>query len=208
MPSQQQQAFNFRFLTHMELSNVCSETFGREAALLLLGGCPDLESIIIDFKEKAWFFSDFFLDEVLCGNPMGRLESFRLRNVLMTLISALRLLNSRPKLTTIGHVLDWDVEPSEIETFGQIVKRAQSLHLLHEVTFLWHHSFLILQNRAVIDNGKVSFMIYHQSKVKTNVLVYLFLCVISLHIRRLAFILYRKQLEMKKRWVSTLLHWI
>lgn len=142
MPTQQQ-AFNFRFLTHMELSNVCTETFGREAALLLLGGCPDLESIIIDFKEKAWFFSDFFLDEVLCGNPMGRLESFRLRNVLMTLISALRLLNSRPKLTTIGHVLDWDVEPSELETFGQIVKRAQSLHLLHEVTFLWHLSSFV-----------------------------------------------------------------
>ena len=130
------QPFNFRFLTHMELSNVCTETFGREAALLLLGGCPDLESILIDFKEKAWFFSDFFLDEVLGENPMARLESFRLRNVLMTLISALRLLNSRPKLTTIGHVLDWDVEPSELETFGQIVKRAQSLHLLHEVTFL------------------------------------------------------------------------
>ena len=69
-------------------------------------------------------------------NPMGRLESFELKNASLTLISGLRLLNSRPKLRTIGHILQWDVEPSELVTFGHIIKRAQSLNLLHDVTFL------------------------------------------------------------------------
>lgn len=68
---------------------------------------------------------------------MGRLESFVIQNASLTLISALRLLNSRPKLKTVGNILEWDVELSELETFGQIVNRAKSLKLLRQdVTFL------------------------------------------------------------------------
>ena len=69
-------------------------------------------------------------------NPLARLESFIVENASLTLISALRLLNSRPKLRLIGHLLRWDVETSELETFGQIIGKAQSLNLLHDVTFL------------------------------------------------------------------------
>ena len=90
----------------------------------------------IEFPEKAWFFSDFLLDEILVVNPLPRLETFVIKNAAMTLISALRMLNSRPKLKTIGHILQWDVEISELDTFGQIIKRAKSLNLLHDVTFL------------------------------------------------------------------------
>ena len=90
----------------------------------------------MEFPEKAWFFSDFLLDEILLVNHMPRLESFVIKNAALTLISALRLLNSRPKLKTIGHILKWDVEVSELDTFGQIIKRAKRLNLLHDVTFL------------------------------------------------------------------------
>ena len=90
----------------------------------------------MEFPEKAWFFSDFLLDEILVVNPLQRLETFVIKNATITLISALRLLNQRPKLKKIGQILQWDVEISELDTFEQIIKRAKSLNLLHDVTFL------------------------------------------------------------------------
>merc|ERR1712051_304116 len=103
----------------------------------MLAGCPDLEVLNLEFPEKAWlFFSDFLLDEILVVNPLQRLETFVIKNATTTLISALRLLNQRPKLKKIGQILQWDVEISELDTFEQIIKRAKSLNLLHDVTFL------------------------------------------------------------------------
>lgn len=132
------QKLNFRFLTQLKLSQFSAEQpLARQICLLLVSNCPDLEKLELCFNEKAWFFSDFLLDEILCTNPMGRLESFVIQNASLTLISALRLLNSRPKLKTVGNILEWDVELSELETFGQIVNRAKSLKLLRQdVTFL------------------------------------------------------------------------
>ena len=95
-----------------------------------------MEVLHSEFPEKAWFFSDFLLDEILVVNPLPRLETFVIKNAAMTLISALRLLNQRPKLKRIGQILQWDVEISELDTFEQIIKRAKSLNLLHDVTFL------------------------------------------------------------------------
>ena len=132
-------ALNFRFLTQLKIHQISVETPSaqlREICLFLLAGCPDLEVLDLEFAEKAWFFSDFLLDEILVVNPLPRLETFVIENAAMTLISALRMLNSRPKLKTIGHILQWDVEISELDTFGQIIKRAKSLNLLHDVTFL------------------------------------------------------------------------
>jgi len=135
-----QQPINFRFLTQLKLNQISLEppngVLLRELCLFLLAGCPDLEMLHMEFPEKAWFFSDFLLDEILLVNHMPRLESFVIKNAALTLISALRLLNSRPKLKTIGHILKWDVEVSELDTFGQIIKRAKRLNLLHDVTFL------------------------------------------------------------------------
>ena len=67
---------------------------------------------------------------------MGKLETFQVKNSSLTLISALRLLDSRPKLTKIGQILKWDVELSELDTFAQIVTKARSLNLLQNVVFL------------------------------------------------------------------------
>ena len=67
---------------------------------------------------------------------MGKLEIFQVKNSSLTLISALRLLNARPKLTKIGQILKWDVELSELDTFAQIVTKARSLNLLQNVVFL------------------------------------------------------------------------
>ena len=90
----------------------------------------------MEFPEKAWFFSDFLLDEILVVNPLPRLETFVIKNAAMTLISALRLLNQRPKLKKIGQILHWDVEISELDTFEQIIKRVKRFNLLRDVTFL------------------------------------------------------------------------
>ena len=67
---------------------------------------------------------------------MGKLEIFQVKNSSLTLISALRLLDSRPKLAKIGQILKWDVELSELDTFAQIVTKARSLNLLQNVVFL------------------------------------------------------------------------
>lgn len=133
-----QQQLNFRFLTHLKLRQFStSNDLAREWCLRLMASCPDLEVLHLAFSDKAWFFSDFLLDEILCLNPLARLESFVIENASLTLISALRLLNCRPKLRRIGRILQWDVELSELETFGQIIKRAKSLNFLHQdVTFL------------------------------------------------------------------------
>lgn len=126
---------NFRYLTQLKLRQVSADA--GHVVLLLLSACPDVELLDVEFASTATFFSDFFLDDVLFRNPMGRLEAFLLENASLTLISALRLLNSRPKLRRIGHILKWDVEPSELEMFAQIVHRAKNLNLLqHEVHFL------------------------------------------------------------------------
>ena len=121
---------NFRFLTALTLTGIQVESLSRETGLYLLSSCPDLEVLRLEFTEKSWIFNDFFLDEVLMINPLARLESFIVINASLTLISALRLLNSRPKLRKIGHLLRWDVEASEMTTFGQIIQRAQSLQML------------------------------------------------------------------------------
>ena len=131
------QPLSLRFLTRLKLSHFAVEPFAREICLFILTGCPDLETCELEFADKAWFFSDFLLDEILSLNPLPRLESFLIQNASLTLISALRLLNARSKLRRIGRILQWDVELSELETFGQIIKRAKSLKLLHEdVIFL------------------------------------------------------------------------
>ena len=95
-----------------------------------------MEVLHLEFPEKAWFFSDFLLDEILVVNPLQRLETFVIKNATITLISALRLLNQRPKLKKIGQILHWDVEISELDTFEQIIKRVKRFNLLRDVTFL------------------------------------------------------------------------
>ena len=127
---------HFRYLTHLKLAEMVPDPFGRQICQLLFSACPDLEILDVSFQQTATFFSDFFLDDILCSNPMGRLESFQMKNASLTLISALRLLNCRPKLTRIGHILKWDVEPVELDTFAQIVNKAKSLNLLQNVVFL------------------------------------------------------------------------
>ena len=91
-----------------------------------------------------WYFLRIYISFYSSANSMGRLESFQIKNVSLTLISALKLLNSRPKLAKIGHILKWDVEPaplregwpSELDTFAQIVNKARGLNLLQNVVFL------------------------------------------------------------------------
>ena len=90
---------NFRFLTQLRLYQISVAPPSaqlRELCLFMLAGCPDLEVLHLEFPEKAWFFSDFLLDEILVVNPLPRLETFVIKNAAMTLISALRLLNQRP----------------------------------------------------------------------------------------------------------------
>ncbi len=106
--------------------------------------------------DTAFYFSDFLLDDVLGRNPLGRLERFVVSNVSLTLISALRLISSRPKLRTVGRLLGWDVQVGkhstrcfvvkvrfrsflpkqngELQTFAQILRRAAGLKLLQDIT--------------------------------------------------------------------------
>ena len=127
--------WNFRYLTSLRLTNVIlvpDQDFGREAMKAILGGCPDLEHLELEFESTAFFFSDFLLDDILFKNPFARLETFLVSDASLTLISAMRLLNSRPKLKTIGRIMKWDVEYSELDTFSQILNKARHLNLLPE----------------------------------------------------------------------------
>ena len=60
---------NFRFLTQLKLRrlSIVDQALTRELCLCLVGGCPDVETLVIEFPEKAWFFSDIFLDDILVG---------------------------------------------------------------------------------------------------------------------------------------------
>ena len=124
---------NLPFVTEIRLSNIYVERFGKEVFRYLLGGCPDIERLYLSFADTAYFFDDFLLDDVLLLNPLGRLERFVLKDVSLTLISALRLISSRPKLRTIGKLLKWDVEPSELLAFTQILRNANAMKLLQEI---------------------------------------------------------------------------
>ena len=55
-------------------------------------------------------------------NNLSQLQEFILNNGALTLISALRLITSKPKLRIVGRLLHWDVEPSELTTFIQILR--------------------------------------------------------------------------------------
>ena len=122
------------FLTELKLSNIRIDRTGKELFRFLIGGCPDIERISLSFQETAFFFSDFLLDDILFLNPLGRLEYFQVKDVSLTLISALRLISSRPKLRSVGQLLKWDVELSELKTFAQILRRANSLKLLQDIS--------------------------------------------------------------------------
>ena len=88
----------------------------------------------MSFETTAFFFNDFLLEDILSLNPLGRLEEFVMENGALTLIAALRLLSSRPKLKSIGNLLKWDVEPSELQTFEQILRKAKGLNVLrHDI---------------------------------------------------------------------------
>ena len=124
----------FRFLTSIQLKNVSITHYPKETFKFILGNSPDLEDIHIQFESTSYFFNDFLLDEILSLNPLSKLEEFILENGAMTLISALRLFNSRPKFKSIGNLLSWDVEQSELDTFEQILRKAKGLNLLrHDV---------------------------------------------------------------------------
>ena len=124
----------FRFLVSLQLRNIHMTQCPKEIFKHILGNSPDLERLQIDFETTSFFFNDFLLDDILSLNPLGRLEEFVLENSALTLISALRLLSSRPKLKSMGNLLTWDVEPSELETFEQILRKAKGLGLLqHDI---------------------------------------------------------------------------
>jgi len=124
---------SFPFLTNLKLNHVNIENYGKDVFRYLVGGAHDLESIQISFHSSGYFFSDFLLDDILLMNELAHLREFILRDGALTLISALRLISSRPKLQTIGELLHWDVEPSELDTFIQILRRARSLSLLQDI---------------------------------------------------------------------------
>jgi len=92
-----------------------------------------LESLNLAFRTTTYFFNDFLLDDILVLNNFGRLEHFSLSRVSLTLISALRMISSRPKLRSIGHLLMWDVEVSELDAFAKILRRAKSFNLLQDI---------------------------------------------------------------------------
>jgi len=127
----------FRFLTTFKLINIEISSWPKEALKHILGGnIPDLEVLHVIFRhpKSNFFFNDFYLDEVLSANPMGRLEEFVHTNGCLTLISGLKLFSARPKLKTLGDISQWDVEASEMETFLTILLRAKSMNLLrHDV---------------------------------------------------------------------------
>ena len=126
------------FLTSMKLKQIKVERRrGREAFKFLLGGCPDLERLLLVFDNvdyTAFFFNDFLIDDVLNLNPLNRLESLVLKNVSLTLISALRMISQRPKLRSLGSLMTWDVEASELRTFAGILRKANSLKLLQNIS--------------------------------------------------------------------------
>jgi len=127
---------SFPFLSSVRLSNVTIEQNGKDVFRYLIGGAPDLESIYVSFESPGFFFSDFLLDDILLVNNLSHLQEFILRDGALTLISALRLISSRPKLRTVGRLLNWDVEPSELTTFIQILRKAKSLNLLQDITII------------------------------------------------------------------------
>jgi len=126
----------FPFLRTVRFANVIIEQHGKEIYRYLVGGAHDLESFYTSFKSAGYFFSDFLLDDILAVNNLAHLEEFILKDGALTLISALRLISSRPKLRTVGRLLHWDVEPSELTTFIQILRKAKSLNLLQDITIV------------------------------------------------------------------------
>eukprot|EP00090_Calanus_glacialis_P008751 TRINITY_DN17102_c0_g1_i3.p1 TRINITY_DN17102_c0_g1~~TRINITY_DN17102_c0_g1_i3.p1 ORF type:complete len:573 (-),score=118.32 TRINITY_DN17102_c0_g1_i3:206-1924(-) len=126
----------FPFLRTVRFANVIIEQHGKEIYRYLVGGAHDLETFYTSFKSAGYFFSDFLLDDILAVNNLAHLEEFILKDGALTLISALRLISSRPKLRTVGRLLHWDVEPSELTTFIQILRKAKSLNLLQDITIV------------------------------------------------------------------------
>jgi len=126
----------FPFLRNVRLSNIIIDDFGKDVFRYLIGGAHDIESLYVSFKEKGYFFSDFLLDDILMTNNLSQLQEFILNNGALTLISALRLITSKPKLRIVGRLLHWDVEPSELTTFIQILRKAKSLNLLQDITIV------------------------------------------------------------------------
>ena len=95
----------------------------------LIGGATDLESIFVSFNHqisKGYFFSDFLLDDIFATNSLSQLQEFILKDGALTLISALRLITTLPKLRIVGRLLNWDAEASEINSFIQILRYGQS----------------------------------------------------------------------------------
>lgn len=129
-------AANFPFLRNVRFSNVIIEQHGKDIFRYLIGGAHDLESFYTSFKSRGYFFSDFLLDDILAVNNLAHLQEFILKDGALTLISALRLISSRPKLRTVGRLLHWDAEPSELTTFIQILRKAKSLNLLQDITIV------------------------------------------------------------------------
>ena len=62
------------------------------------------------------------LDDILATNSLSQLREFILKDGALTLISALRLITTMPKLRVVGRLLHWDVEPCELSTFIQILR--------------------------------------------------------------------------------------
>jgi len=123
----------FPFLTSARFNNVSIEEHGKDIFRYLVGGALDIEQLTISFHKPGYFFSDFLLDDILLVNDLAHLEDFNLRGGALTLISALRLISSRPKLLSVGELQHWDVEPGELNTFVQILRRARSLNLLQDI---------------------------------------------------------------------------
>lgn len=127
---------SFPFLTSLRCANTIIEQHGKDVFRYLVGGAHDLETIFVSFKHSGYFFSDFLLDDILAVNNLAHLTEFILKDGALTLISALRLISSRPKLRTVGRLLHWDVEPSELTTFVTILRKAKSLNLLQDITIV------------------------------------------------------------------------
>jgi len=127
---------SFPFLSSLRCANTIIENHGKDVFRYLVGGAHDLETIFVSFKHSGYFFSDFLLDDILAVNSLSHLTEFILKDGALTLISALRLISSRPKLRTVGRLLHWDVEPSELTTFIQILRKAKSLNLLQDITII------------------------------------------------------------------------
>ena len=116
---------DFPFLRRIKLSNVVIEDYGKDIFRYLIGGAHDLESIFVSFNQqisKGYFFSDFLLDDIFASNSLSQLQEFILKDGALTLISALRLITTLPKLRIVGRLLNWDAESSEINSFIQILR--------------------------------------------------------------------------------------